>query len=289
MTSIKTLPLVEGARLIVLDEGVDAMYARKLIAGWIQMWKDKDRSHTFDLLLFSDPKSTYQHEPEPFVSSNVNICDYYTIDIHTVDINAIHKEDFDILEDILKTTEVKSTVIVDCLTSLILFVGLSKALWFLERLSKQVQQVICIYRRNFVQNKIPCIQTLGTTYVRIEKSPGSRTNTSFNYVVELVHRKIGGTILRQREIVNQNNISYEIQSEKIETHGKKSNSVCENHKQTVESSFRIEINESEMKQRKEMVLPYTFNVNTTNTSKIHYQPEDIDDIDEEDPDDDLCI
>lgn len=108
-------------------------------------------------------------------------------------------------------------------------------------------------------------------------------------MVEFVHRKLGGTILRQREAVNQNNISYEIQTEKIEMHSKKPDSSFENHKQTIESSFRIEINENEMKQRKETVLPYTLNANATNASKIHYQPEDIDDIDEEDPDDDLCI
>lgn len=263
------------------------MYARKLIAGWIQVWKAKDPDHKFEVLLFSDPESTYQQESKSFMSNNVKIYDYYTINTDTVDMNAIYKKDFDILECILKTTERKSTMIVDCLSSLILFVGLSKALWFLETLSKQVPQLICIYRRNFVENEISCIQTLGTTYVRVEQFPDAKTN--LNYMVEFIHRKIGGKILRQWEIVIQNDVSYEIQSREIEIQSKKSNSVYENPKQTIESSFRIEINENEMKQKKEMVLPYTLNTNTANTSKIHYQPEDIDDIDEEDPDDDLCI
>lgn len=262
------------------------MYARKLIAGWIQMWKDKYPSYTIDLLSFSDPKSVYQNEPEPFMSSNVNISDYYTVDINVIDINTIQEKDFDTLNHILKTMKTESTVILDCLTSLILFVGLSKALWFLERLSKQVPQLICIYRRDFIENKIPCIETLGTTYVRIEQFHGATSNIS--YIVGIMHRKLGGSILKQEELVIQNNTSYEIQSEKFVKQSKKVNSY-ENQRQKIESSFRIEMNENEMKQRKETVLPYVINSSTTNTSKIHYQPEDVDDIDEEDPDDDLCF
>lgn len=289
MTSIKTLPSLEGTKLIVLDEGVDAMYARKLIAGWIEMLKEKDSSYTFELLLFSDPKSVFQNEPEPFKSSNVNICDYYTVNVNEIDINVLNEKDIHSLEHILKNINTKSIVIIDCLTSLILFVGLSKALWFLEKLNKQTSQLICIYRRDFVHDKIPCIETLGTTYVKIIKPCKAHTNNNFNYITEFIHRKLGGGILKQQELVIQNNMTYEIQSEKLKTQSKKLDLIHENQKQKVESSFRIEINENEMKQKEETVLPYILNTNTINTSKIHYQPEDIDDIDEEDPDDDLCF
>ena len=80
MTSIKTLPLLEGTDLIVLDEGVDAMFARKLIAGWIEIWKDKDPNRIFHVLLFSDPKSMYQNEPHSFSSNSVIIDDHYTVE-----------------------------------------------------------------------------------------------------------------------------------------------------------------------------------------------------------------
>ncbi|XP_003699968.2 elongator complex protein 5 [Megachile rotundata] len=289
MTSIKTLPLVEGAKLIVLDEGVDAMYARKLIAGWIEMWKEKDSNCTFELLLFSDPKSVYQNEPEPFMSNNINICDYYTVNVNEIDINVLNKKDIHSLEHILKNTNMKSIIIIDCLTSLILYVGLSKALWFLEKLNKQTSQLICIYRRDFVYDKVPCIETLGTTYVKIIKSYKAQTNNNFNYITEYIHRKLGGGILKQQELVIQNNMTYEIQSEKLKIQSKKLDLIHDGQKQKVESSFRIEINENEMKQREETVLPYTLNTNVINTSKIHYQPEDVDDFDEEDPDDDLCF
>lgn len=286
MTSIKTLPLLDGTKLIVLDEEVDAVYARDLIAGWIEMWREREPERTFDMLLFSDPRYML-NEPAPFATSNVKIHDYYTVDINEPDINSTRENDFHNVERILETVNVKSVVIVDCLSSLILFIGLPKTLWFLKRLSEQVPQLICIYREDFIQDKIPSIETLGTTYVKIQRFPGTKIdNSNVNYIVDFVHRKVGGGILKQQEIVSQNYTSYKIQSEKIEKN-KKTDVGYENHKQKIEASFKIEINENEMKQRNEVVLPYM--INATSTSKIHYQPESIDDFDEEDPDDDLCI
>lgn len=254
------------------------------------MWKDRDPSVMLDLLLFSAPKSTYEYEPKAFGPENVNIRDYYTADVDQLDVGTVSDKDFNNLEQILNTTETKSAVIVDCLTSLILFVGLSKALWFLEKLSKQVPKLICIYRRDFLQSNIPYVYLLGTTYVRIEKCHDVYSNNNFNYIVEILQRMLvkRGVLIRQNELVTQSSISYEIQSKPIKTN-KRLDTAYKKEKQKVESSFKIEISEHEMKQREETVLPYTINSNPTNTSKILYQPEDIDDIDEEDPDDDLCI
>ncbi|XP_017878370.1 elongator complex protein 5-like [Ceratina calcarata] len=270
----------------VLDEEVDAVYARDLIAGWLEMWREREPEQTFDILLFSDPKYMFDG-PGPFATSNIKIHDYYTIDINEPDVNSTREQDFHNLEHVLQNINIKSIVIVDCLSSLILSIGLSKTLWFLKRLSEQVPQLICIYRNDFIQDKISCIDTLGTTYVKIQRFLGTKTdNNNMNYVVDFVHRKVGGGILRQQEIVNQNYTSNKIQSEKIEKN-EKSDMGYKNQKQKIESSFKIEINENEMKQRNELVLPYM--INATSTSKIHYQPESIDDFDEEDPDDDLCI
>ncbi|CAD1478230.1 unnamed protein product, partial [Heterotrigona itama] len=264
-----------------------AMHARKLIAGWIQTLKERDPSRVFSLLLFSDSKSSYQNEPKPFASSNVNIFDYYTIDVdNKFDTTVVSEKDLLNLKHVLQTINAKHTVIIDCLTSLNSLVGLSKTMWFLERLSKQVLQVICIYKRDFVHNKIPGIETLGSTYVKIQKSLGTTTSKEFNYTVEFSHRKVGGGILKQQEIISQNNVSCEIESRKLEQ-SKKLDPVCEDPMSKIESSFRIEISENEMKQRQELALPYMINTNAVNTSKIHYHPEDIDDFDEEDPDDDL--
>lgn len=262
--------------------GLDVMYAESLIAGWLHAWKKKDPNYTIDLLSFSDPKFWYDNEPGPLISNNIHLHDYYTIDI-----NEVAKKDLQNLEYILKTVKLKSrnTVIVNCLSSLILYVGLAKALWFIEKLSKQVSQLICIYRRDVIR-KVPAIETLGTTYVKLEKFTGISSINNLIYTARLIHRKLGGSIICETEIIKQESTSYQINAEKVTTNVHKSEA---NGSQTVkiESSFRIEMNAREIEQRDKTPLPYT--INTINTSRIFYHPDDIDDIDEDDPDDDLCF
>lgn len=253
------------------------------------MWKDKDPNRIFHLLLFSDSKSTYQNEPHSFRSNNVIIDDHYTVYVNEIDVNKMYEDDIHSVVRILNIINTNATVIIDCLSSLILFIGLSKALWFLKELNMQVPKIICIYRRDFAQNKVPSIETLGSTYVKLLKSSKGQVNNNFTYIVELIHRRIGGGILQWRELITQNNTTYEIQSEKLKTRNEKLDSMNKDQKQKVEASFRIEINEKEMKEREEIVFPYMLNTNISSTSKIHYQPEDVDDFDEEDPDDDLTI
>jgi len=192
------------------------------------------------------------------------------------------------LEHILKTVKLKprNTVIVNCLSSLVLYAGLAKALRFIEKLSKQVSQLICIYRRDLVQ-KIPAIETLGTTYVKLEKFTGINSTNNLIYTARLIHRKLGGSITCQTEIIKQDSISYQINAEKITTANARKSEANESQPVKIESSFRIEMNAREMEQRDKTPLPYT--LNTTNTSRIFYHPDDVDDIDEDDPDDDLCF
>ncbi|XP_012227508.1 elongator complex protein 5 [Linepithema humile] len=285
MMHLETLPALEGAKVIVIDEGLDAMHAKSLIAGWLYTWKEKDPNCSIDLLSFSDPKLWYTNEPEPLTSKNIHLHDYYSIDI-----NEVTKKDVENLEYILKTIKLKpqSTVIVSCLSSLVLYAGLAKALWFIEKLSKQVSQLVCIYRRDFIQNKVPAIETLGTTYVKLHKYTGICPINSLIYIVELIHRKFGGSIISQTEIVKQDIVSYQISAEKFTTASvRKLDQASTNPPMKIESSFRIEMNAREMEQRDKTPLPYT--LNTINTSKILYHPDDMDDIDEDDPDDDLCF
>jgi len=246
----------------------------------VHVWKEKSSDHSIDLLSFSDPKTWY--DDEPLTSANVNLHDYYSV--HPTE--DAEKKDLENLDHILKTIKLKpqNTVVVNCLSSLVLYVGLGKALRFVEKLSKQVSQLICIYRRDFIQIKVPAIETFGTTYVKLEKFTGINPTNNLIYNAKLTHRKSGGSIICQTEIIRQDIESYQISAEKVaipSIHKSETESV------KIETSFRIEMSAQEMEQRDKTPLPYI--LNATNTSKIFYQPEDIDDIDEEDPDDDLCI
>lgn len=266
----------------LLFVGSDAMYATALLAGWVNAWKEKNPDYNIDLLSFSDPKAWYDDEPGPLTSANVNLHDYYNVQLD----EDIEKKDLESLDYVLETVKLKpqNTVVVSCLSSLVLFVGLGKALRFVEKLSKQVSQLICIYRRDIALTKVPAIETFGTTYVKLEEFTGVNPTNNLMYNAQLTHRKSGGSVICQTEIIRQDIESYRITAEKVAA---PSVQKTEPEPVKIETSFRIEMSAQEMDQRDKTPLPYT--VNATNTSRIFYQPEDVDDIDEEDPDDDLCI
>lgn len=286
MSLVKSLPLLDGTRVIVVDEGLDMTHATALIAGWINVWKEKNSMYSIDLLSFSDPKAWYDNEPGPLTSTTVTLHDYFSAQPSAGNGGNPERQDLENLEYILKTVKLKShnTVIVNCLSSLLLYVGLRRAVRFVDKLSKQVSQLICIYRRDLGHIKVPAIETFGTTYVKLEKFLGINSTNTLVYNVKLVHRKSGGSVMCQVERIRQDIESYQINAEKVVDV-----SVCKTEPEPpkIETSFRIERSAREMEQRDKTPLPYT--LNATNASKIFYQPEAVDDIDEEDPDDDLCI
>lgn len=259
---------------------LDAAHATALIAGWMHAWKEKNSDYSIDLLSFSEPKAWYDSGPEPLTSANVNLHDYF--DVHPTE--DAQKKDFENLDHAL-TLKLKpqTTVVVNCLNSLILYVGLRKALCFVDKLSKQVLQLICIYRRDFIY-KVPAIETFGTTYVKLEKFIGIIPTNNLVYNAMFTHRKLNGSVMCQTEIIRQDIEFYQINAEKVTV-----SNICKTETEPVkiEASFRIEMSAQEMEQRDKTPLPYI--LNATNASRIFYQPEDVDDIDEEDPDDDLCI
>lgn len=259
---------------------IEAAHATALIAGWIHAWKEKNFDHSIDLLSFAEPKAWYDSGPEPLTSANVNLHDYFNVNL-TED---AEKRDLENLDHVF-TLKLKprTTVVVNCLSTLILYVGLRKAMRFIHKLSKHVSQLICIYRRDFIHN-VPAIETIGSTYVKLEKFVGIIPTNNLMYNAMLTHRKLNGSVICQTEIIRQDIESYQINAEKITI---PNNCKIEVEPVKIEASFRIEMSAQEMEQRDKTPLPYT--LNATNTSKIFYQPEDVDDIDEEDPDDDLCI
>lgn len=57
-------------------------------------------------------------------------------------------------------------------------------------------------------------------------------------------------------------------------------------------SFNLKLSQEEQAARANLTLPYTFHEKSKDNDdkgKIFYQPDDVDDFDEEDPDDDLDI
>lgn len=280
--------LPQSKQLIVLNAGQDVMRSQSLILGWLQMWNDKGLGNTVEFLLFSGPKFVYEKYTENIKNIDLKLHDYYTVFVEDED-----KDDFAKLERIVNgnVLQVNSVVIIDCLSSLILSVGLSKALRFVEKLSFRCAQMICVYRRDFCQTKIPRIETLGTTYVRLEKlNSYASQRDHIQYQVLLNHRKQGGGILNHRAHIFQEFISdtWEIVSETVPSHSTPEIVPSAQHApEKPQATFRIEMNAREQEQRKNTPLPYSLGATTQNESQILYEPDSIDDLDEEDPDDDL--
>nr|XP_050848780.1 elongator complex protein 5 [Vespula vulgaris] len=286
MIKLKTLPLLDRTSTIIVEEDINVPYGKVLIAGWLQMWKEIEPNSIIELLSFANPKSWYLNGPKPYILNNVNISDYYTVELNKPKENFVNT-----LQDILARVTQKSIVFLDNLNSLILYAGLANSLQFVEKLNKKVERLICLFRKDCIPNKILSIETLGNTYVRLHKYCGMHSNNEFTYIANYIHRKSGGTIMLGSELVRQDIKTYEIQSENLKTQfnsGK--NSTITNDASKIVSSFRIEINEHEMKQRENTLLPYVPATNMANNEcKILYIPDEVDDVDEEDPDDDLCI
>lgn len=284
MACLETLPFLDGTKVIIIEEGSDAIYGRKLLSGWLKMQEQRNEENSFALLTLLDAKYWYENESGLLALPNVKLHDFSTLSINSM----VEDNNCNDLWQFLNNVKPKLTIILDCLSSLIIYVGLAKALWFLDKLSKQAKQLICIYRRDIIQSRPPRIDAFGTTYVRLAKYHGPIDKANFTYITDIIHRKIGGSIFRQTELVKQDSITCKIKSTKIEQRKDRSGQVHQIQAK-IQSSFRIEMNTVEMKQRQETILPYTMNKDMLNTSKIFYQPDDIDDVDEEDPDDDLCI
>ncbi|XP_046743431.1 elongator complex protein 5 [Diprion similis] len=284
MSLLATLPTLDGAKIIVVDEDSEAKYAESLITAWVSIWKEKD-DREINVLCFSGPKSSSRIYANSLRRDEIKFHDYYTFDLDEIDPYSDKKLWEIVRIDSLKQT---STVVIDSLSSLLLYKSLAETCRFLSKLSMRVMQVVCIYQRDFAWHKIPSIKTLGTSYVCLESVASLKLGGDLSYKALTSHCKSGGGILQQAEIVEQNISSYEIQTQKVGHKSAHKTSVVQSKSSDkIQASFRIEMNDREMEQRNATPLPYTLPAVSLSESKIHYEPDEIDDLDEEDPDDDL--
>ncbi|XP_008556381.1 uncharacterized protein LOC103577504 [Microplitis demolitor] len=284
---ITSLPLMQDSKFIVIDEGVEESYADNLIDGWMQMWSTTNLTQQIHLLLFFNTKSHYSYLKKLFKDNKLHIHDYCTEDLDRI----YEKKDFSINCDrILKSgIDEKSIVVINCLSSLIVNIGLAKALRFVDKLSQRVSQLICVYRRDFGTRKIQKIETLGSTYIRLGKPSETVMNNEIAYEVAMVHCKRGGGILKKHVVITQDPESCEIKSENpVEIKAPVVISKVVEPTLKPQASFRTDMNPRELEQRNQTPLPYMQVIkDATSESQIYYVPDKNDDFDEEDPDDDL--
>ena len=269
--------------IFFLFSGVEATFAETLITGWLKMWQDKNPKNKIEMLLFSSPKYLHLGQFNSINLDNINISDFYSTKVNETD--SLPEK----LTKYSNTLPQNSIVIINCLSTLCLSVGLEQTISFVEKLKVKAGQLIGIFRRDFGNLNVPRIETYGTTYLKLNQHIRIVQNNNIAYEVSYTHRKPGGGILRQSEFVTQDVKTYEISSVKMTSNSnqKTTKAVHEKPKE-VKASFRIEMNDQEMEQRRNTPLPYTAAKNPQKAT-IYYEPEDVDDDEEEDLDDDLDI
>ncbi|XP_058789026.1 uncharacterized protein LOC131662990 isoform X2 [Phymastichus coffea] len=272
--------------LLLAKANVEATYANSLIIAWLQTIRKRSPRQQIVVLLFSYPKYCLERYLKYSTLTNVDIKDYFSISCQT--------EEIDVLQEItfFASQHSDSVLVINCIDTLALQLGLANTLRFVEKLQQNHKsKIFIIHRRDFF-TKIPKIETLSNTYVLLEKFTKTTTETEVHYKVSITHRKPGGTVVHSKELVCQNMENYNLTSEKL------NDSLISNLEQNKmpkvkvqpQASFRIEMNEQEIKQRNSVPLPFVLSSSTDNKEfKIIYVPDDADDIDEEDPDDDLDI
>lgn len=246
------------------------------------MWEKRKPDCKINLISFSNPKYLFTQHFNSLSLNNVNVIDFYS----TTEENDSFIEK---LNEYFETNTTFDTVVINCLSTLSLSIGLEKAVLFIEKIKEKSKQLIGIYRRDFGRVNLPNVETMATTYVKLDGHSKATQINDFIYVGNYTHRKPGGSIVHQSELVTQNIKTYEITSSKIckESVEKLRKTVPEKPKE-VKASFRIEMNDQEMSQKNETPLPY-IEVKNPNKSTIFYQLEDFDDDEGDDLDDDLEI
>ncbi|XP_014216841.1 elongator complex protein 5 [Copidosoma floridanum] len=293
MAQLLNLPVNNGNSFIVVDEGIDATYAENLTIAWLQALRKKNIQEKVSMFLFSTPKCQLEKSLKASGLESVNILDYFSVDLQKED-DKCQQRNIDLYENLMNNAldYADSVIVINCLSTLSLQVGPSKACKFVEKLNQTHKTtVFCIYRRDLAQS-IPRIETLGNIYAKLRKAKKLAYESNINYEVSVTHRKAGGSIVRWNELVQQSMGDYSLVSERIPDAGVISMPEVLKPKETApkpQSSFRIEMSEQEMKQRDSVPLPYILPGNPGGESKIIYVPDEADDLDEEDPDDDLDI
>lgn len=182
-----------------------------------------------------------------------------------------------------KYTSVKGTVILDSINQMTISLTWNESLKYLKKLNNDsnVTQLILILHKDCLSH----FSKLQAHLNHISNAIVSYDSKESNKV--RVQLKKSGKIVKAEEI-----LTYDIQTSTL-----KSTPVIKEEKKEDEpekplpsnlSTFKIEIDQTDKLEKYKLKLPYMSKINE-GVSKVYYEPDAVDDWDEEDPDEDLDI
>ncbi|KAK3932807.1 Elongator complex protein 5 [Frankliniella fusca] len=179
-------------------------------------------------------------------------------------------------------------VVIDSLSNPFFTIGFGVCLKELQQMinsttenSPKIQQLLCFVHGDMV----PC----GTSSIGHVKHLATTVVDLNNQTARITHRKPGGHVERKEEQFVLSNGQFHIQA----LAGTVKSSVPSNTTLPQDvASFRVSLSDKEKEDRNKLVLPYMRtgdNSQEEGGGKVFYQPDAVDDWDDEDPDDDLDI
>ncbi|VDI22042.1 Hypothetical predicted protein [Mytilus galloprovincialis] len=195
----------------------------------------------------------------------------------------------------------KIAVVIDSLTQLILYRSASYTCQVIHKLAYtqclgcEVEQVVCLLHEDLHDHMTSSlVEHTASTIIKMKK-PSTDQHT---HGCDVFHKKISGKITQITENFSLTD-NFEIKDVKeVSTVISLQSSADDSQVDPAANlTFNLTLTDKEKKARSQVKLPYTYDQQrqedtlskSVGEGKIFYQPDEIDDFDEEDPDDDLDI
>lgn len=215
-----------------------------------------------------------------FFSYEQDLRNWKAIFRHTTD--AIFHEEF-FPEDCDKFTGTKGIIIIDSLNQIILSLGWSIFQQNLRKLRRNANiiQIIVILHKDCLAHtsQLHHIGHLASATVSYSLTQKNKVSITL---------KKNGKVFRSEEMLYYDDINNVLKSKPIQEEHKAAVADPQQPSPGSLTTFKIEVDQIEKMEKSKLKLPYMSKINHGD-SKVFYEPDAVDDWDEEDPDEDLDI
>ncbi|XP_076318375.1 elongator complex protein 5 isoform X2 [Tachypleus tridentatus] len=199
-----------------------------------------------------------------------------------------------ILEDLITQENENIIITVDGLSNVLLHISMPEIYQMFHKLlshSCKVKQVVALVHKDVHDSgTVTALEHLASAVIQVH---ASEIGSSL-MICHTLYKKPTGKVLREEEQLCITD-SHDIKNIEIPLHKKVVRPepiIHQTPDPAANLTFNLTLKDDEKKARDQLVLPYTreaVSLSSGGTGKIFYEPDEADDLDEDDPDDDLDI
>lgn len=232
----------------------------------------------FDLLLFESPKTAYD---------DLKLDNVYALNHLQMDAASDLKERMvNELESSIKNVHPDVCLIIDSLNLLFLNLDIVRVNDLLNNLLSKYSKVIFLFSEDIVEfHDLEKIKEICSAYFELKRNRFAN-EIAVRYIYKKKCPKFGLDLLKDDYFFtfDQTTLVTKLVEGKKPSEDSQKTEECFSY----DLSFNLTFNDED-KKKEQTVLPFMRAQNTQQTSKVYYVPDKSDDVDEEDPDDDLMI